>query len=65
MIKIVKKYKYDNNSKSIKLKIGIHKGDAIAAVIGFHKPQFSLIGATVNGSQRHCSRGKANCVNLS
>lgn len=38
MIKIVKKYKYDNNSKSIKLKIGIHKGDAIAAVIGFHKP---------------------------
>ena len=26
----------------------------IVGVIGFHKPQFSLIGDTVNTTSRHC-----------
>ncbi len=39
------------------LKIGVHQGRAIAGVIGYHKPQFSLIGDTVNTTSRVCSTG--------
>ena len=45
--------------------VGIHKGDVIAAVVGFHKPQFSLIGTAVNTTSRHASKGKAGSVNIS
>ena len=41
--------------KKLKIKIGIHHGNVIIGVIGFHKPQFSLIGDTVNTTSRHCS----------
>lgn len=39
------------------IKIGIHYGRVIAGVIGHHKPQFSLIGDTVNTTSRVCSTG--------
>lgn len=49
----------------ISLKIGIHNGPVIAGVIGFHKPQFSLIGDTINTTSRVTSTGEANKVTIS
>ncbi|CAD8124090.1 unnamed protein product [Paramecium sonneborni] len=46
-------------------KIGIHYGRAISGVIGFHKPQFSLIGDTVNTTSRVCSTGQEDKITLS
>lgn len=42
-------------NKKLNIKIGIHHGNVMIGVIGFHKPQFSLIGDTVNTTSRHCS----------
>lgn len=42
---------------SLDLKIGIHFGKPVMGVIGFHKPQFSLIGDVVNTTSRHCTTG--------
>lgn len=42
-------------NKKIKIKIGIHSGNVVIGVIGYHKPQFSLIGDAVNTTSRHCS----------
>jgi len=41
----------------LQIKIGIHYGRVIAGVIGT-KPQFSLIGDTVNTTSRVCSTGE-------
>lgn len=49
----------------MKLKIGVHYGRVIAGVIGVHKPQFSLIGDTVNTTSRVCSTGDAGFITLS
>lgn len=49
----------------IKVKIGIHTGKVIPAVVGNHKPQFSLIGDTVNTTARMCSYSSDNCINCS
>ena len=49
----------------IKVKIGIHTGKVIPAVVGEHKPQFSLIGDAVNTTARMCTNSKDNCVNCS
>lgn len=49
----------EHKNKRIKIKIGIHAGPVIIGVIGYHKPQFSLIGDTVNTTSRHCSTAKA------
>ena len=54
-----------NKGKKLKLKIGIHQGDVIAGVIGDHKPQFSLIGDTVNTTSRVCSTGDCGEITLS
>lgn len=37
----------------------------IAGVIGAHKPQFSLIGDTVNTTSRVCSTGMNGFITLS
>ena len=64
MIESVRNSKYGNN-KDITLKIGIHYGRVIAGVIGAHKPQFSLIGDTVNTTSRVCSTGDYGFITLS
>lgn len=51
--------------ETIKIKIGIHIGPVIAGVIGHHKPQFSLIGDTVNTTSRVCSTGTEGTVTIS
>lgn len=64
MVDFVKGYQYVAG-KSISLKVGIHVGNCIFGVIGFHKPQFSLIGDTINTTSRHCSTGEPNTIILS
>ena len=43
------------NGDHLKLKIGINTGPVTAGVVGFHKPQFSLVGDTVNTASRMSS----------
>jgi class 3 adenylate cyclase len=38
------------------VKIGIHSGEVVSGVVGETKPQFSLIGETVNKTSRVCSK---------
>jgi class 3 adenylate cyclase len=38
--------------KTLRMKIGIHYGTCIYGLLGYHKPQFSLIGDTVNTTSR-------------
>lgn len=38
--------------KTLKMKIGIHYGNCIYGLLGYHKPQFSLIGDTINTTSR-------------
>ena len=64
MMKYIKEVNFGGGHK-LKLKIGIHRGKVIAGVIGFHKPQFSLIGDTVNITARHCSTGDPGMVTIS
>ena len=53
------------NSKKLGVKIGIHIGDVIAGVVGETKPQFSLIGPTINKTSRVCSKCPLNKVLIS
>ncbi|CAD8127655.1 unnamed protein product [Paramecium sonneborni] len=64
MMEHTKKVKYGQIGYLI-IKIGIHYGRVIAGVIGHHKPQFSLIGDTVNTTSRVCSTGQDGQVTLS
>jgi class 3 adenylate cyclase len=47
------------------LKLGVHYGNCIFGVLGYQKPQFSLIGDTVNTTSRHCTTGADDTINLS
>mmetsp|Transcript_24990 Transcript_24990/g.38803 ORF Transcript_24990/g.38803 Transcript_24990/m.38803 type:complete len:331 (-) Transcript_24990:1097-2089(-) len=47
------------------LKIGIHSGSVISGVVGEIKPQFSLIGDTVNKTSRVCSKSTPHKVFVS
>lgn len=55
----------NSKGEKIKIKIGVHIGKVIAGVIGYHKPQFSLIGDTVNTTSRVCSTADEGCVTIS
>ena len=51
MLEFTQKYTY-RPGKHLKAKIGIHYGSCIFGVLGYHKPQFSLIGDTINTTSR-------------
>lgn len=60
MINHIKEYQ-----DGLKLKIGIHVGRPVMGVIGYHKPQFSLIGDVVNTTSRHCTTGQKGHIMIS
>lgn len=45
------------NGKQLEVSVGVHTGPVISGVVGDTKPQFSLIGDTVNKTSRVCSKG--------
>lgn len=57
MIDLMSKMRLDNGD-TLKIKVGIHSREVNAAVVGNHKPQFSLIGDTVNTTARMCAYSK-------
>ncbi len=65
IVAYVKTMTWGSQGRRLSLKIGLHFGTVIAGVIGHHKPQFSLIGDTVNTTSRVCSTGVENSITLS
>jgi len=53
------------NGEPMRVKIGIHTGRVISGVVGQHKPQFSLVGDTVNRTSRMCSKCTPNRIHMS
>ena len=64
MLKFIDKFK-TGKSLTVHLKIGIHEGEVIAGLVGLHKPQFSLIGDTVNTTSRICANGHRGKITIS
>ena len=46
----------------MRVKIGVHTGDVISGVVGETKPQFSLIGDTVNTAARMSTNSFPNRI---
>jgi class 3 adenylate cyclase len=65
MMVSVDSIRWGSEENKLLIKIGIHYGRVISGVIGHHKPQFSLIGDTVNTTSRVCSTGQDGCIILS
>lgn len=65
MMKKINDIQAAEENENIKIKIGVHYGPVMAGVIGHHKPQFSLIGDTVNTTSRVCSNGENGMITLS
>jgi class 3 adenylate cyclase len=53
------------NGDPLRVKIGIHTGRVISGVVGQHKPQFSLVGDSVNRTSRVCSKCESNKIHMS
>lgn len=54
------------SGRNLDVKIGVHSGEVTAGVVGFHKPQFSLVGDTINTASRLCSTlQRLNSVQIS
>ena len=64
MMKFIEDYTY-KAGKRLYIKIGIHYGSCIFGVLGYHKPQFSLIGDTINTTSRHCTTAEKGQIVLS
>jgi hypothetical protein len=56
---------YKKNGAHLEVKIGIHTGPVISGVVGETKPQFSLIGDTVNKASRVCNGSQPLKVSVS
>ena len=64
MMNFINTFTYEAG-KFLEIKIGIHYGNCIFGVLGYHKPQFSLIGDTVNTTSRCCTTGPNGKIILS
>lgn len=65
MIDLAQNKKWGHGLRTFNLKIGINKGSVMAGVIGNPKPQFSLIGDTVNTTSRICAEAKPGDIMIS
>ena len=64
MDEFIKKVTYSNGIP-MKLRIGVHYGKVIAGLIGYPKPQFSLIGDAVNTTSRVCTADNPGQIRMS
>src|SRR3990167_128614 len=64
MVAFIEDFTY-KAGKRLHIKIGVHYGSCIFGVLGYHKPQFSLIGDTINTTSRHCTTADKGRIVLS